>query len=222
MSTPDSTTKTCNVCKQSFPATAEYFARNKTKRCGLNNTCKPCNSKKLAQWKLDNPERYKASKKEYQEIHRQEISAKALERERKNPELGRKRKAKYKKIHADKVRTAENKRRERDKERILLYKKEYYESHKELWRLAAVRRRATKAKADGYFTDEDVQKIYIAQSGKCSYCGIELNGAYEIDHIEPLSRGGSNWPHNLCCACKPCNRSKFNRTVEEWKEVRGW
>jgi 5-methylcytosine-specific restriction endonuclease McrA len=34
--------------------------------------------------------------------------------------------------------------------------------------------------------------------------------------MNPLSRGGSNWPSNLQLLCKTCNSSKNNRTMEEW------
>ena len=41
----------------------------------------------------------------------------------------------------------------------------------------------------------------------CWMCGAE---ATEIDHVKPLSAGGSNWPANLRPACHPCNRAKSN------------
>jgi hypothetical protein len=50
----------------------------------------------------------------------------------------------------------------------------------------------------------------------CAYCAT-TNGPFEIDHIHPISRGGSNWDGNLCVACLPCNRSKSDKTVAEWR-----
>jgi 5-methylcytosine-specific restriction endonuclease McrA len=40
----------------------------------------------------------------------------------------------------------------------------------------------------------------------CSYCG-GVGG--QIDHIEPVARGGSNEWDNLTAACGGCNRRKF-------------
>ena len=46
---------------------------------------------------------------------------------------------------------------------------------------------------------------------KCHYCGnktIDL----EIDHVIPLSKGGSNKQGNLVLACQKCNREKGDNT----------
>lgn len=50
----------------------------------------------------------------------------------------------------------------------------------------------------------------------CRYCGAR-GAALECDHALPLSRGGKSTPVNLVTACQPCNRSKRNRTPEEWR-----
>lgn len=49
----------------------------------------------------------------------------------------------------------------------------------------------------------------------CLYCG-ERGVPLELDHILPLSRGGSNHFLNLMPACKSCNASKGAKTYVEW------
>jgi len=49
----------------------------------------------------------------------------------------------------------------------------------------------------------------------CQYCG-ERGGKLECDHVFPVSRGGSNEFDNLVTACFSCNRSKRDKTPEEW------
>jgi hypothetical protein len=39
----------------------------------------------------------------------------------------------------------------------------------------------------------------------CTYCGRH---AQSVDHIIPLSKGGTNDPDNLTAACNTCNSSK--------------
>lgn len=50
----------------------------------------------------------------------------------------------------------------------------------------------------------------------CTYCGSGEN--LECDHVQPVSRGGSNDPENLTTACRPCNRSKADKTLQEWRQ----
>lgn len=53
---------------------------------------------------------------------------------------------------------------------------------------------------------------------RCAYCGVLLtkNNA-TIDHIIPLSRGGTHDVKNRCWCCQKCNRSKGGKLLEEWK-----
>jgi 5-methylcytosine-specific restriction endonuclease McrA len=49
------------------------------------------------------------------------------------------------------------------------------------------------------------------QKGRCYYCfrKIEVSPSnYQIDHKEPIYKGGSNDPANLCIACRDCNQYK--------------
>lgn len=50
----------------------------------------------------------------------------------------------------------------------------------------------------------------------CRYCG-QRGGKLECDHIEPLSKGGTNEPGNLVTACQECNRAKRDKLLEKWQ-----
>jgi hypothetical protein len=50
----------------------------------------------------------------------------------------------------------------------------------------------------------------------CRYCGDDI-GPFCVDHVVPLSRGGANHPNNLVVACIPCNSSKNDRLLSEWR-----
>jgi hypothetical protein len=50
--------------------------------------------------------------------------------------------------------------------------------------------------------------------GKCEYCHTLERWQYvpfTVDHVIPLSEGGSDDPNNLALACFHCNRRKANR-----------
>lgn len=77
-------------------------------------------------------------------------------------------------------------------------------------------RRSRKIGAEGCYGPEDVQRLLRSQNGLCNGCSCDISEKYTVDHMNPLSRGGSNWPSNLQLLCKTCNSSKNNRTMEEW------
>lgn len=53
------------------------------------------------------------------------------------------------------------------------------------------------------------------KSVTCFYCGTH-SGPFEIDHVEPISRGGYDTPDNIVIACRSCNRAKGPRLLLEW------
>lgn len=61
-------------------------------------------------------------------------------------------------------------------------------------------------------------QLFMAQKGRCSYCGRTHRTRYlEIDHKHPVSRGGGNEIGNLQLLCTPCNMRKGIQTDEEFR-----
>lgn len=52
-------------------------------------------------------------------------------------------------------------------------------------------------------------RILIRDGYCCQYCGSE--NATTVDHVLPISKGGTDDPDNLVAACTRCNYSKGNR-----------
>jgi len=48
----------------------------------------------------------------------------------------------------------------------------------------------------------------------CGYCGD--GGDMQIEHVEPISKGGAHDIGNIVPACSRCNTSKRNHGMEEW------
>lgn len=57
--------------------------------------------------------------------------------------------------------------------------------------------------------------VFARDDYTCRYCGVR-GTQLECDHVMPVSRGGSNGLDNLVTACIGCNRSKRDKTPEEW------
>jgi len=56
------------------------------------------------------------------------------------------------------------------------------------------------------------QGVLARDSHRCQYCG---SAAETLDHVVPRSRGGRHVWENLVAACRRCNHTKADRTLEE-------
>lgn len=56
-------------------------------------------------------------------------------------------------------------------------------------------------------------KIVVRDGERCRMCGKTEN--LTMDHIKPISRGGTSNLENLQLLCKPCNRLKDSYSNEE-------
>jgi 5-methylcytosine-specific restriction endonuclease McrA len=178
--------KQCTKCKQFFPATKEFFHANHTQSSGFHPQCKICRSKERKERYEINGELERAQMRDYAKNH----SKKAVERMREW------------KINNPK--------------KLAEHNHKYHMNHKEQGRVNVTNRQARLAKAQGKHTAGDVLRLFKEQGGKCAYCGIELIEKYHVDHIIPISRGGSNYPSNLAISCQFCNESKGAKLLEEW------
>ena len=164
------------------------------------------------------------SQKEYQRkyraLHRKTLNARRLERQRNNPELHREACKRYRLKNKEKEKRAAAMRWQKNKAariaKSLEWKNNNIVRFKQLKRIAVTNRNARKKNAQGKYTITDVRAMYDSQSGKCTNCKCDLLNGYHVDHMVPLSRGGSNWPHNLQLLCPPCNLSKGALTMEEF------
>lgn len=81
-------------------------------------------------------------------------------------------------------------------------------------RISKLKRR----KSEGSYTLNDLKSMLESQNWECASCKANLHETgYHVDHIMPVSRGGTNWPENLQCLCPPCNLSKWAKTPDEWE-----
>lgn len=73
------------------------------------------------------------------------------------------------------------------------------------------------------------QDVFMRDNYTCQICGANRykdNAKIEVDHIIPVSKGGTNDINNLQTLCRRCNREKHNRTdlkhdKKKLKELKG-
>lgn len=99
----------------------------------------------------------------------------------------------------------------------------HYKLHKDKLMKRLEKRKHLEENAEGNYTKNDIEKIRKNLQDKCFFCSKELLGFGDIEHLTPISRGGSNNPDNLMLSCSKCNKEKTNKTLAEyiaWRKER--
>jgi 5-methylcytosine-specific restriction endonuclease McrA len=216
-------TKKCTKCGEIKPIV--NFGKRKASKDGFHVYCKDCRKveqvqyfqknrteilNKNKQWRMKNPEKTRKYTRDYQANWRMT-----------DPDG-------YK-LYNKKYRTAERNRKYsledyyRNRPARLTAAKEWRKANPETasaiaknWRklnqqkCSALRRsyKLRKRGAEGSHSGSDIKRIYMSQKEKCPICRKPLNNIYHVDHVMPLSRGGTNWSSNLQLLCPRCNLKK--------------
>lgn len=218
---PTVTEKRCSKCGVTKPADHFYVARGN--KDGLTNHCAECMKLNARLWGNENQEHRKQKCKEW----RANNDDKRREYKRKNRqrELDQKRSRYWadpvkerakQKLYYNSERACASTRRwaKNNPEKRLAYLQS--DNYKLVCKAKAHRRRARKLEAGGSFSRHDVMMQINQQRGCCWWCGKPVGNDYHVDHIIPLSRGGSNGPENIVIACAPCNLSKGAKLPHEF------
>lgn len=85
-------------------------------------------------------------------------------------------------------------------------------------RIHRLRRRALQNDALGTCTADQLRARLELWGWSCWMCGTHYEA---IDHVIPLSNGGTNWPANLRPACKECNSRKGSKNWRLFQKAEG-
>jgi 5-methylcytosine-specific restriction endonuclease McrA len=196
---PEISGKICSRCGQW--ASCIMFGKNPTRKDGMQAYCDQCRSayskskgevvsRKRRYWGM--PEHYRYKKREDHAAHRDERNQKRLI---------------YRAEHLD-----------ADNERVQRWVKANPDRVKKLHKAHAHRRRAWKYGQGGLHTAGQWDALLKWFGGVCLQCGSTND--IQVDHVQPLSRGGSDVIHNLQPLCKHCNKKKFIKHIDYRDPVR--
>jgi 5-methylcytosine-specific restriction endonuclease McrA len=169
-------------------------------RYTVNGACCECTAESKAIRKASDPEAWKLKTK--------------MERERakeRDPERARRHTREW-------MRRWRRENREISNDRMRKWRRENPEKSRQ----SNANNRANRKKAEGTFSASDVSRLLLAQGKKCAECKCRLSSTeYHVDHIMPLSKGGTNWPTNLQILCASCNLQKHAKDPFEWAKLKG-
>jgi 5-methylcytosine-specific restriction endonuclease McrA len=180
-----------------------------------------CAIERASKWARANPEACRARDKRHREKYPEQGTARKA-RWLIDPDNRGKQRGWVRRWRANNVEAAREAHREwrdanldYDRER----KRQYWRDNPEQAREACRRRRALLASAAGSHTVEEILALLDKQGGICvgPGCGADIMESWTVDHKIPLTREGSDDVGNLQLLCHPCNCSKNDRTMDEWR-----
>lgn len=165
------------------------------------------NARNVKAWRLKNP----LYNKQYFENNGIAINLQRRKRYSTNPEKHKKEVRDWNLKNAQKHRDAARKWRMLNPERQKRNNKEWRTNNPERAACLGRKYRAKKKGNGGSHTAADIRDIFKMQRGKCAYCRISIDKKYDVDHIIPIVKNGSDNRSNLQLLCPPCNRSKNSK-----------
>lgn len=234
------THRRCSRCEEVKPV-SEFGWRDKQAGI-LRSACNACTTDRMARYYERNGEAVRRRVAEYREANRDEINRRKMARYyarhkairarraerlrvlKQDPELYAKHLASqraYYRANRGRISAQNALYRRRNRERYRAYHKRHYRENRGRYAVYSLNRLARKKGAGGSYSWRDVVRIWHHQRGECARCGNGFgkkpeDRGFHVDHITPLSRGGSNWPRNLQLLCEGCNCSKGAKTPAEY------
>lgn len=209
--------KKCNQCKEIKPI--DCFGKRKASKDGIERYCKECvKVKNCIQYAIHRDKRL-AAVKQNQKATSASIKIRKARRYLEN------RKNNLEQASLRYYNNIEERRRyaitryHNNPELMSERAKRYAKAHPEKLQVLRCRRRARNRNAAGFCSSLQLKWRLEYHGYKCVYCGKDVRKNCHVDHMIPLSKGGSNWPSNLVPSCPTCNNSKHAKTYKEYKSL---
>lgn len=221
--------KHCNKCNNDFPATPEYFYRDRGKKDGLSTTCKSCKDISSKRWIANNKEQKYVTSKRYREAHKQKLSEYQKIYRQEHEEQMREYKREWRLENIDRFRENQRRYQRDNRDKVNKWQSECYHNNLEKsrtrGRIKALNRRARMKDLPNTLTPDQWDQVLNYFDQRCAVCG-RLPSEHEgltiaADHWIPVS--DPNCPGTviwnivpLCHGNTGCNNSKSNQDPREW------
>ncbi len=169
------------------------FCKKKANKGGLNYQCRSCSNEYNKQYRIDNHIARKEYTQKYKERHKENYR----KQYESNPE-------KMRKLWRDQYKQNIESKRESARK--------YRKNNPEKRRVMAQIRRARIIGNGGSYTEVEWKELKEKYGNKCLRC--KKKKKLTVDHIIPISKGGTSNINNLQPLCKSCNSIKKDKTID--------
>ena len=185
--------KTCSKCKETFPATEEFFRWHNKKKAKLYSQCRSCQSEAARDHYERNKERIKKRSAEYRKSHKEYYLSYGKKWRLDNVEKQRSLVKAWKRANPEK-------------------KKEYDKKRKNLKRGYS---EFSLIQTYGVLCHLCFRLIDMTAPRHCGANNWEMS--FHPDHVVPVSRGGEDTLDNVRPSHAKCNVSRKTAPVEEYR-----
>jgi len=190
--------KKCCTCKKEKEITS--FCRDKSNSDGYRYRCKECTKQankkyytekttlfkeRSTRWRKENPKKAKEHRKKWNKENVEACKEQVIKWRKENPE--------------------------RHKELLKRWKEQNPEKYKEQYTRVTHLRRARKANNGPIDKDISIGALYERDKGVCGICKELVSTKPSIDHIKPISKGGTHIWDNIQLTHLKCNIRKGNK-----------
>lgn len=214
--------KRCKSCGQDKPL--EQFGTSKRSADGRSSRCRECVAADSRKRYAANREEKLAQNRAWYYANKAARSAQIAAYRAEHPEIARKSARRYRARNVEKVSAYGKAYFQANRERFREWAKQSRQRRPERRRAEFHSWRARAAGVSGSFTEAEWLALLDACNWSCVRCGRHVSDlesiypgreiALEVDHIVPLSRGGSGAIDNIQPLCSGCNNQKRARSED--------
>lgn len=216
-------TKVCSICGEEKPV--DQFALEKRLKSGRRADCKTCCVTRNRERRQHDPEF-----QSYNYRYEQERRKRDPEYNKKWLEYKRKKNVEYRSKNPDKAKERAKKEAQRrssdpalrkkytDYERNRRHERQksdpaFHDHLMDLAKRGYHKRRARIAQTGGSYTRSEWRKLCEFYDHRCLCCGMKFQ-RLTVDHVLPLSKGGTNNIQNIQPLCRSCNSRKHDKEID--------
>jgi hypothetical protein len=189
--------KRCPACGREKPL--NKFYEDTARKDGYSSICKKCHGKSVKKWQTNNLERFKEINRRWKKAHKKQRAAESK---------------KWAEDHPDHKREVGKAWRAGNPD----YGKNWREKNRDKTKNYEQVRRARLAEVRSDLTIEEWEAVLDFYGHRCLCCGKE-NVKLTIDHVLPISMGGTHTVDNVQPLCGPCNSRKHANHIDYRKEL---